>query len=388
MQRTDLSQQERDSRLMNEFDKFFDEAGESLESIYERFSRLMNNMEQNKVLPNKITINTKLLNSLQPKWINYVMMVRQSQQLQDVKYDPLYDYLSQNEANVNASRAKRVAGNHDPLALVANTYVSPSYSRSSQSYYVIHLPSVHDFYDDYQGENVGYAGNGRRNSRRIVGNQGNSVGNDFVQKNIRNVDNVQRNPRTTTNYGKTPQIQRYNCNEKGHYARECSKPKLEELNASVIMMACIQPADNDSDAEPTYDSDFVSKVNDSQIELINGLFSNRDPEQQNHEKLETIKPTSIDDQINCNIISDDPYVEVNGGQVEHTYDAHDQKLDSFEYMIRNVQIEAKNQRMVNKEMKRKNVLITKELKTYKERVQVPFLAARNGLLFRCDIQSA
>ncbi|GJZ99141.1 retrovirus-related pol polyprotein from transposon TNT 1-94 [Tanacetum coccineum] len=149
-------------------------------------------------------------------------------------------------------------------------------------------------------------GNGRRNSGRIVRNQGNSVGNDFVQKNIRNVDNVQRNPRTTTNYGKTPQIQRYNCNEKGHYARECSKPKLEEFNASVIMTACIQPADNDSDAEPTYDSDFVSE------------------------------PTSVDDQIDCNIIFDDPYVEVNGGQVEHAYDAHDQKLDSFESMIKNV----------------------------------------------------
>ncbi|GKA39708.1 hypothetical protein Tco_0732259 [Tanacetum coccineum] len=130
MQGTDLSRQERDSRLMNEFDKFFDEAGESLESVYERFSRLMNNMEQNKVLPNKITINTKLLNSLQPEWINYVMMVRQSQQLHDVEYDPLYDYLSQNEANVNASLAKRVARNHDPLALVANTYASPSYSRN------------------------------------------------------------------------------------------------------------------------------------------------------------------------------------------------------------------------------------------------------------------
>ncbi|GKB78447.1 hypothetical protein Tco_0945342 [Tanacetum coccineum] len=89
MQGTDLSLQERHSRLMNEFDKFSAEAGESLES---------------------------------------------------------------NEPNVNASRAKRTARNHDPLALVANTYASPSYSRPSQSYYVTHPPLVQDYDDDYQGE--------------------------------------------------------------------------------------------------------------------------------------------------------------------------------------------------------------------------------------------
>ncbi|GJX81951.1 hypothetical protein Tco_0331432, partial [Tanacetum coccineum] len=37
-------------------------------------------------------------------------------------YDTLFDHLQQYEGIVNASRAKRVAKTHDPLALVANTY--------------------------------------------------------------------------------------------------------------------------------------------------------------------------------------------------------------------------------------------------------------------------
>ncbi|GJX60102.1 hypothetical protein Tco_0291492, partial [Tanacetum coccineum] len=145
--------------------------------------------------------------------------------------------------------------------------------------------------------------------------------------------------------------------------------QLEELNASVIMLARIQPTDSDSDVEPTYNFDFVSEVNASQIDLIRELFSKINHEQRNHKKLETIKHTSVDDQIDCNIIFYDPYVEVISGQVKHAHDAHDQKFDDFESLINNVLIEAENQRMINKEMKKKNALITKELETYKERVQ-------------------
>ncbi|GJU85100.1 retrovirus-related pol polyprotein from transposon TNT 1-94 [Tanacetum coccineum] len=55
---------------------------------------------------------------------------------------------------------------------------------------------------------------------------------------------------------------------------------LEELNATMIMMACIQPTDDKSDAKPTYDDEFISEVNASQIDMVNGLFSKSDHEQQ------------------------------------------------------------------------------------------------------------
>nr|GEX85547.1 hypothetical protein [Tanacetum cinerariifolium] len=139
-------------------------------------------------------------------------------------------------------------------------------------------------------------------------------------------------------------VQCYNCNGKDHYARECSKPKvrdakyfkeqmllatndearvhldeedndfmldnayedntLEELNAAVIMMARIQPTDDKSDAKATYDVKFISEVNASQIDMINGSLSKSDHEQRYHEKLETIIHTSDDDQIDSDIIFD------------------------------------------------------------------------------------
>ncbi|GJS56388.1 retrovirus-related pol polyprotein from transposon TNT 1-94 [Tanacetum coccineum] len=155
-------------------------------------------------------------------------------------------------------------------------------------------------------------------------------------------------PKTTSTLGKT-NVQCYNCNGKGHYARDGPKPKvrdakyfreqmllatkdeagvnidtkendfmlmnaygddqLEELNASVIMMAHIQPTYNKSDVEPNYDVEVISEVNASQIDLINRLLSKGDNEHRNHEKFETIKHTFVDDQIDSDIIFDDPYIE-------------------------------------------------------------------------------
>ncbi|GJY11152.1 integrase, catalytic region, zinc finger, CCHC-type containing protein [Tanacetum coccineum] len=432
MQGSDISQQERHSRLMNEFDKFVDVKRESLTSVYERFSTPINVMDQNNVRPQSIFINTKFLKSLQPEWSKYVTMTRQNYTLKTAEYDELF------EPHVNASKAKKAERNHNPLALVANSHAhssnshaNSSYSRSPQPYYVTHPSFVIDNDDDYQGDiqgdaqedklttammllaraitqrystptnnrlrtssntrnqdviqngcvdiqikNVGYAGNGNRNAGRKNKNQATNAGNGLVQSIEEYDHNVQKNPRTESTPGKA-NVQCYNCNEKGHYARECPKPRvrdakyfreqillatkdearvhldeeendfmldnaygnntLEELNAVVIMMTRIQPTDDKFDAKPTYDAEFISEVNALQVDMINGLLSKSNHEQHHHEKLETIIHTFADDQIDSDIIFDDPYMDNNSGQAEHDTNAHDQSLHDFESLIINVQ---------------------------------------------------
>ncbi|GJY32686.1 hypothetical protein Tco_0417155 [Tanacetum coccineum] len=87
---------------------------------------------------------------------------------------------------------------------------------------------------------------------------------------------------------------------------------MKELTVAVIMMALIQPADDNGESKPSYDAKAVSEVN----------ASNKVHEQVNHVKRKTIIHTSDDDQINSNIIFDDPYVENNGGTFEHDSNAH------------------------------------------------------------------
>ncbi|GJW48950.1 hypothetical protein Tco_0080596 [Tanacetum coccineum] len=138
MEGSEISQQERHSRLINKLDNFVAMDGESLTSVYERFATLINFMDQNNVHPQEIAINTKFLNLLQP----------------ESKFDP----------HVNASKAKKSARNHDPLVVVANSYAhslnphaSSSYSYLPQPYYVTHPSFVIDNDDDYQGEIQGDA---------------------------------------------------------------------------------------------------------------------------------------------------------------------------------------------------------------------------------------
>ncbi|GJV26965.1 hypothetical protein Tco_1383413 [Tanacetum coccineum] len=147
----------RHSRLMDEFDMFAAKEGESLDFVHERLTTLMNIMDRNNVRPISVAINTKFLNCLQPEWRKYVTMVRHNQTGNAVSYDVLYVSLVQFEPHVLASRAKKTAKNHGPLALIAHSNVSSSHSHanssySPQSHYVTHPPSVVDYDDEYQRE--------------------------------------------------------------------------------------------------------------------------------------------------------------------------------------------------------------------------------------------
>ncbi|GJT98459.1 hypothetical protein Tco_1093977 [Tanacetum coccineum] len=144
---------------------------------------------------------------------------------------------------------------------------------------------------------------------------------------------------------------------------------LEEPKAAVIMMACIQPTNDKSDAKLTYNAEFISEVNDSQINTINGLLSKSDHEQCHHENLETIIHTFIDDQIDSDIIFYDLYVKNISRLSKHDKNAHDQSLRDFESLIINVQVKAKKQHTMNIEQQKQKALLQRELETCKEWVK-------------------
>ncbi|GJQ93705.1 hypothetical protein Tco_0004844 [Tanacetum coccineum] len=65
---SDVTNHVRHSRFMDEFDKFAAKEGESLESVYERLTTLVNIMDRNNVRPIPVSINTKFLNCFVGKY--------------------------------------------------------------------------------------------------------------------------------------------------------------------------------------------------------------------------------------------------------------------------------------------------------------------------------
>nr|GEW99025.1 hypothetical protein [Tanacetum cinerariifolium] len=127
----------------------------------------------------------------------------------------------------------------------------------------------HDVRADIQTKNACYGGNGNKNVGRQSRNQSFNAGNENADSN----QIIQRAPQTESIPGKA-NVQCYNCHEKGHHARDCQKPRVRDAN----------------------------KVN----------ASSKVHEQMSNVKRKTTIQTSIDDQIDSNIIFDDPYVENNG----------------------------------------------------------------------------
>ncbi|GKF32909.1 hypothetical protein Tco_0106109, partial [Tanacetum coccineum] len=262
---------------------------------------------------------------------------------------------------------------YNPLALVAHKCSS---SRKTSSYYVTHPSSVVDYDEEYEQDDVHNhsedslasamlllakaitknfsnptnnhlrassntinqavaQGNRVTIQSRNSGNVGRNNRRAYVQEEVvegmnatNETANVQRIIRTPT-----PGIQRVNAItavEKGHYARNCPKPRvrdskyfmeqmllakqdeagviltdehndflfadasrmeeIEELSANICLMARIQPANQNSDDEPSYESAFVSEVQSSSIN------ENDEPMYPTHTKI--INSTIDDDQIN------------------------------------------------------------------------------------------
>ncbi|GJY38083.1 integrase, catalytic region, zinc finger, CCHC-type containing protein [Tanacetum coccineum] len=123
----DIYDVEKKAKLFNEWKRFNSSDGESIESYYHRFLKLMNDFKRNKHFLEKIASNLKFLNSLQPELKRHITI-----------------------EEVNELRAERLAKTHDPLAFMANTQTSYTYpmfhpDHPSQITYMQHPPPNNNY---------------------------------------------------------------------------------------------------------------------------------------------------------------------------------------------------------------------------------------------------
>nr|GFC76253.1 hypothetical protein [Tanacetum cinerariifolium] len=92
-----INVQDLETNLYWEFGKFTLHDGESLESYYSRFYKMMNELIRNQCDVTNHQVNVQFLLQLQPEWQRFVTLVKQSQELKTVSYYKLYDILKQHQ---------------------------------------------------------------------------------------------------------------------------------------------------------------------------------------------------------------------------------------------------------------------------------------------------
>ncbi|GJQ98634.1 retrovirus-related pol polyprotein from transposon TNT 1-94 [Tanacetum coccineum] len=114
-----LNVQDVKTNLFWEFGKFTSRDGESMESYYSRFYKLMNELTRNNLQVTTMQVNVQFLQQLQPEWSRFVTIVKQAEKIDIVSYHRLFDILKQFQLEVNDIRAERIAKSANPLALIA-----------------------------------------------------------------------------------------------------------------------------------------------------------------------------------------------------------------------------------------------------------------------------
>nr|GFA87557.1 hypothetical protein [Tanacetum cinerariifolium] len=130
-----LNIQDVKTNLFWEFGKFTSHDGESMESYYTKFYKLMIEMIRNNLTVTTMHVNIQFLQQLQPEWSRFMTIVKQQHKLDEVSYHKLFDILKKYQNEVNELCAERLAMNANPLALVATAQADRDpYYQTSRSY--------------------------------------------------------------------------------------------------------------------------------------------------------------------------------------------------------------------------------------------------------------
>nr|GEZ49594.1 integrase, catalytic region, zinc finger, CCHC-type, peptidase aspartic, catalytic [Tanacetum cinerariifolium] len=395
----DIEIQEKKSKLFNEWERFTSNEGESIESYYHHFLKLINDLKRNKHFPEKIASNLKynqngthdpqalMANSNNP----YVFPTPHQYQLSFNQ-----NYLQQPMANPEDITDSTAAMNM-ALALMEKAF-KLNYSKPTNNNQRISA-NPRNRQIAQPGMNMGqdrqmqmFGGNGGNQFRQYAGqNAGNLAGYNDVIKNqvnqnvaqnlrIQNVGNqngligVQGNGNhnqigngnlvASRAEGNTAgqngnQIRRYNCRGKEEagiqlqaeeydlMAAAADLDEIKEVNANCILMANLQQASisgPQTDSAPVYDTDGLAEY----TELL-------EPIPESHQVPQN------DNDVNFK----DTSVEQGGEIVEQQPVNFEETRALYESLYQNLAIEVEKVNSINRKLKETNADLSTELARYK-----------------------
>ncbi|GJY55413.1 retrovirus-related pol polyprotein from transposon TNT 1-94 [Tanacetum coccineum] len=350
MRGTIQNQVDRETRFTNEFDQFVAEPGEALVSVYNRFAQLMNDLERNKMIFPIVTgsssRNTSSYYVTHPTSVVDYDDEYQQDDVQTNSKDPL--------ASAMLLLARAITQNFSTVCGVGGVFwvgvcvwcVIVGVNNPTNNRFI--LSSTPKNQAIIQGDRVNI-------QSRNPGNTGRNTRRAYVQEEVVEGSNAQNE----IGNAKQDEAGELLTDEQNDFlfADASRMEEIEELSANICLMAKIQPASNTSDAGPSYDFAFISEVQSSSI--------NENKEQMYPIHTKIINSTIGDDQIDSNIIFDEPNGNVNSGSVEK--DTHVPDLYALEQLARNAYKEAEKQQLFAQKVQQQNTTLTSQLELYKEK---------------------
>nr|GFB01894.1 hypothetical protein [Tanacetum cinerariifolium] len=369
MKGSDIGNQEKKAKLFNEQERFTSNEGESIESYYHHFLKLMNDLKQNKHFSKKIASNLKFLNNLQPEWSRH--------------------------KEVDELKVKRLAKIQDPLALMANSnnpyaFLAPHQDQPSfnQHYMQQPMPNPEDIIDPTTAMNMALAlmakafklnystptNNNQRissnpcnrqitqpgnlNGYNAIQNVGNRVAHNLRSQNVGNQNGL---------IGEEAGIQLQD-KEFDLMAAVADLDEIEEVNANCILMANLQQASTSctqTDKVPVYDLDRSAEIHDYENCNDNEIFNMFTQEEQYTELLEPNPEPHQVPQNDHNVIYEVTSVEQSRETVEQHPINFEETRALYDSLYQNLAIEVEKVNTVNRKLKETNVDLTTELARFK-----------------------
>nr|GEU66255.1 ribonuclease H-like domain-containing protein [Tanacetum cinerariifolium] len=390
----DIYAPEKKAKLFNEWERFTSSDGESIESYYHRFLKLMNDLKRNKHFSEKIAIPHQDQPSFNQNYMQQPMpnpeditdpttAMNMALALMAKAFKLNYSTPNNNNQRISSNPRNRQItqpGNlngYNDVQNVRNQVIQ----NAIQNLRVQNIGNRNGLIGVPGNANLNLNGNGNLVAARAKGNAAGHNGNQIRCYNCRGVGHFARNctvrPRRRDAAYVQTQLLIAQKEEVGIQlqpeefdlmAAAADLDEIKEVNANCILMANLQQASTSGthiDRAPVYDSDGSAEVHDYENCYDNEIFNMFTQEEQYTELLEPIPEPLQVPQNDNNVIFEVTSVEQSGGTVkQHPVNVEETRA-LHDSLYHNLAIEVEKVNMVNRKLKETNAELTIELARFK-----------------------